>query len=312
MPTMSEGTGTRPVSTEFALRADGLTKTFANGAGIHDISFEAPARGVLAVIGPNGSGKTTLFTLLTQLVRADRGTITLGTSASRIAYCPDVPQFESWLTAEEIVTASHTVAGVTPTMTAAHALHSCGLGKVRDRKVAGFSRGMLQRLGIAATLVLDPDVLILDEPSSALDPIGKADIRDLIAEQKKLRSIILSSHSLSEVEQTADSILVLADGRIVSHGTTEQILTKGITPTWHIRVAADPTVLLRALQTESGVVDAQLLSERVIEARFSTLERGQALLPSIISLSGIPLVELTLADRDLDTAFARIIKEATH
>ena len=162
-----------------ALHVSHLSRVFANGAGIHDICLEAQDQSVTAVIGPNGAGKTVLFSVIAGLCPADEGDIEVAPGRT-VAYCPDVPQFESWLTATEIVETSLALSGTSGDIGVLEALDQCGLARVAKRRVAGFSRGMLQRLGIAAALVLDPGLLILDEPNSALDPVGRADVRRLI------------------------------------------------------------------------------------------------------------------------------------
>ena len=120
------------------------------------------------------------------------------------------------MTATEIVETSLALSDASGDISVSEALDQCGLTRVAHRRVADFSRGMLQRLGIAAALVLDPGLLIMDEPNSALDPVGHADVRHLIHEQKQHRCILLSSHLLSEVEQLADYIIVISEGRVIS------------------------------------------------------------------------------------------------
>jgi ABC-2 type transport system ATP-binding protein len=299
-------------TSDIALRVDRITRTFANDTGIRDITFEAANRGITAVIGPNGAGKTVLFTILAGLASADSGHV-VSQPGARTAYCPDVPEFESWLTAREVVENSTAMCGGTPSRIAPReALALCGLRKVEDRGVANFSRGMLQRLGLAAALVLDPDVLILDEPNSALDPIGRADIRAVLEEQRQHRCILLSSHLLSEVEQLADHVVVMNEGRLISSGTTSQLLTRAADPIWNIRLNTQLTPegartsehMLRAQFPEARI---RFTSDAICQVRFSSFEQADTELPRLIAALPAPLVEVTLEDRDLDAAFARLI-----
>lgn len=305
-----------------AVRVVDAAKTFANGAGIRDINFTARDRSVTAVIGPNGAGKTVLFSLIAGLLPADSGRVELARPGARVAYCPDVPQFESWLTAREVVETSRAVSGQSnriaerkqPTSSTSGngsvsaALGMCGLGKVMDRRVVDFSRGMLQRLGIAAALVTDPDVLILDEPNSALDPIGRADVRGIIAEQKRHRCILLSSHLLSEVEQLADHIVVLDQGCVVTQGTTEAILTNGIQPVWNIRLGNPAQIT--ALDLKMAIPEAQFefISDTLCAARFLSFDSAATQLKTALHLLRAPIIEVTLQDRDLDASFVRIVR----
>lgn len=289
-----------------ALSARKVSREFANGAGIRDISFDALDRQVTAIIGPNGAGKTVLLSLITKLMTPDSGEIEVAAHA-RIAYCPDVPQFEPWLSASEVVEMSRAIAGVSGGIAADEALALCGLSKVRTRRVADFSRGMLQRLGIAAALTLDPEILVLDEPNSALDPIGRADIRALIAEQRQQRCIILSSHLLSEVEQLADAVHVMSNGRLIASGSTTELLRAGLPPAWTIRFAQRTEVNTAALNAAVPGVKVQQTHPLSCTVEFDSFESGSAGLPRLISALHAPIVEVTLVGRDLDAAFVRMI-----
>jgi len=229
-----------------------------------------------------------------------------------VAYCPDVPQFESWLTATEIVETSLALSGTSGDIGVLEALDQCGLARVAKRRVAGFSRGMLQRLGIAAALVLDPGLLILDEPNSALDPVGRADVRRLIQEQKRYRCILLSSHLLSEVEQLADHVVVISEGRVISQGTTADLLTSGREPAWTLRFlhsyepgeqARLTARLHRAFPTGSFTTPTRT----TCLVRFPSLEMGTALLPQVMEQVDVPMLEVTLTGRDLDASFAHLV-----
>ncbi|MDQ0644903.1 ABC transporter ATP-binding protein [Microbacterium murale] len=290
------------------VRVERISRTFRNGTGIHDITFDVQDRTVTAVIGPNGAGKTVLFSVIAGLQPADSGRIESPPGA-RIAYCPDVPQFESWLTAREVVETSLAVAAPrSNAMNAREALEQCGLSKVADRRVADFSRGMLQRLGIAAALVLDPEVLILDEPNSALDPIGRADVRRLIAEQRQHRCILLSSHVLSEVEQLADDLVVIADGRLVVSGTTNDILAAGRAPAWSVRLGAASTTSLDELRIAFPSLEIEYPTEALCTLGFPSFEAAAEDLVPVLNALRAPVLEVTLQDRDLDASFARIIQ----
>lgn|SRR5699024_8917946 len=297
-----------------------LTHVYPGGGGIKGIGFSADDRAVTAVIGPNGAGKTVLFSIIAGLTQADSGTVSFASHGMRIAYCPDVPQFESWLTAREIVKTSLDVSheGKGPARGAGRdgaargALDACGLGSVMDRRVADFSRGMLQRLGIAAALVTDPQILILDEPNSALDPIGRADVRDMIFEQKRHRCILLSSHMLSEVEQLADHIVVIDQGQVVTQGTTASILTDGIVPVWNIRLAAPAQISAAELAAAVPEAHVEFESDMLCTVGFCSFESAETHLMTVLNLFHSPIIEVTLRDRDLDASFARIVQKKEH
>lgn len=302
-----------------ALTIKNLTRVYPGGGGIRDIGFIADEHAVTAVIGPNGAGKTVLFSIIAGLAGADSGSIDFASSKARVAYCPDVPQFESWLTALEVVETSLAVSresagggriarGTGDEGFARQALDACGLGSVMERRVADFSRGMLQRLGIAAALVTDPEILILDEPNSALDPIGRADVRDIITEQKRHRCILLSSHMLSEVEQLADHIVVINQGRVVTQGTTASILTDGLEPVWTIRLGKPAQISAADLAVAVPEARFEFETDTLCTARFRSFEAAASQLMTALHIFRSPIIEVTLRDRDLDASFARIVQ----
>lgn len=302
-----------------ALTVKNLTRVYPGGGGVRAIDFTADERAVTAVIGPNGAGKTVLFSIIAGLASAESGTVDITSPHARVAYCPDVPQFESWLTALEIVQISIAVARECPGRDgvarsgagagrAREALQACGLGAVMHRRVGDFSRGMLQRLGIAAALITDPEILILDEPHSALDPIGRADMRALITEQKRHRCILLSSHLLSEVEQLADHIVVIDKGRLVTQGDTASILTAGLEPVWTIRLGAPAQISEDDLAAAVPEARFTFETDTLCTARFRSFDAAATQLMKALHHLRAPLLEVTLRDRDLDASFARIVQ----
>ncbi|EPH02544.1 hypothetical protein HMPREF1531_01852 [Propionibacterium sp. oral taxon 192 str. F0372] len=300
-----------------ALTATGLTQLYPGGGGIRDVNLTVADQSVTAVIGPNGAGKTVLFSILVGLVTPQSGTVNFASSNPRVAYCPDVPQFEPWLTAFEVVQTSMAVAQRNAMRCSLPntsdpvgcALQTCGLDRVMHRRIAGFSRGMLQRLGIAAGLVTDPDVLVLDEPNSALDPIGRADVREVIMEQKRHRCILLSSHLLSEVEKLADHIIVINHGRMVASGTTPSILAKGMKPVWTLRLASPTAIDARRFAATLPDVSLRCTSDTMCTLGFSSFEAAHTqLVPALAELHA-PILEVSLRDQDLDVSFARILGE---
>jgi ABC-2 type transport system ATP-binding protein len=203
------------------VRTDGLTRDYGGGAGLFDVDLRVPDGCVYGLVGPNGAGKTTLLSILTGLRRADRGTVHLGVPRGAVAVCPDVPEFEPWLTAFEVVDlARYYVAPDLDADAVRLTLDAAGLAQHAERRVGGFSRGMTQRLGLAAALVGNPRLLLLDEPTSALDPAGRAEILDLVAAMRGHRTVIFSSHILADVQRVADRVGILRAGRLISTRAT--------------------------------------------------------------------------------------------
>ncbi len=165
-----------------------LTKTYGAKTALDGVDLSVPAGSIYGLAGPNGAGKTTLLGILSGLRDATSGDVSVDASRTEIGVLSDTPQFDKWLTGREVVDLSLglTAPDAEPTRID-EVLHQTGLTEAAGRRVGGYSRGMLQRLGIAATLVSRPRLLLLDEPASALDPQGRREVLDLIARLRGAR-----------------------------------------------------------------------------------------------------------------------------
>jgi len=307
-----------------AVRTERLGIDFGGGVGLHDVDLRVPEGGVHALIGPNGAGKTTLFSLLTGLARASTGTIT---TSGRIAYCPDTPEHEPWLTATEVVAQSRALCGLPRDATSDRTvLARCGLVEVADRRVGSWSRGMTQRLGIAATIATGADVLVLDEPTSALDPFGQAEVLRLVRELGDERCVVLSSHSLATVERVADTVSILHRGRLLWQGTLPALLADGLSATWIVRVAGVAGVARLARVNDvadvNGTADLGVLEERLrarpgtvvarrgpaeLTVTYADAATGTRRLASDLAAAAVPVVSATPEAGDLDSAFVALV-----
>jgi len=210
--------------------------TFAQVRALTGVSATFEGRGVCGLIGTNGAGKTTLVHTVMGLQRPTRGYVRVTGPADAMAYCPDTPSFYPYLTASETLVESARLGrrrGRVPSPEPSDLLAQVGLAEVGSRLVGGFSRGMKQRLGIAAALGREPSVLFLDEPTSALDPLGRDAVISLIAELGSRLLVVFSSHILDDVGQVADRLAVMDHGRLTYAGpragfaarTTDHALT---------------------------------------------------------------------------------------
>lgn len=179
---------------------------------------------VIALIGPNGAGKTTLIHSILGLQKIARGSITLSDSR-KIAYCPDTPEFDENLTAIEVMELSaYLVNQRQPKSVLIKLLKEVGLENNIYRIADTFSRGMKQRLGIAACLLMNPKLLFLDEPTSALDPIGKQEMLDIIERLSKSVTVVISSHELNEVQPISSAVIVLNQGKLIYSGNVNRFI----------------------------------------------------------------------------------------
>lgn len=236
------------------LRTIGLTKSYGPQLALRDLDLVVPAGARYGLVGPNGSGKTTLLEILAGLRRPSGGELDLGVERGAVAYCPDVAEFEPWLSAREVLEAALGLLGRRrPRPELSAILDRVGLADAADRRVGGFSRGMTTRLNLAAGLAGEPSVLLLDEPAAALDPAGRVEILRLIAGLGPATTIVLSSHDLSEVETACDQVGILTEGRLCYQGPLAELLAGPARARWSltVRPPAEPT--LAALRTVSWV-----------------------------------------------------------
>ena len=229
------------------LRTQGLFKTYGSTHALDGIDLDIPAGAVYGLVGPNGSGKTTALEILAGLRHPTAGTVELGVPSAAVAYCPDTPEFEPWLTAQEVLAVSAGLLGIVRTRTdLGDTLERVGLADAADRRVGGFSRGMRSRLGLAAGLIGLPQLLIADEPAAALDPAGRWEIIDVLAALAGAVTVVVSSHDLTDVQRVCDRIGVLAKGRLVYQGAVSDLLARAA-PALSVVVRPPTGELLRLL-----------------------------------------------------------------
>jgi ABC-2 type transport system ATP-binding protein len=228
--------------TDIVLRAEGLAKTFHLGLlrkrveAVKEASFDVGRGEVFGYLGPNGSGKTTTLKMLMGLVFPTRGRVeVLGRpvpnreAKRKLGYLPESPYFYEYLAPEEfldLVGALFDVPRKIRRERAAQLITRVGLDHARGRPLRKFSKGMLQRIGIAQALMGDPELVVLDEPMTGLDPLGRKEIRDLMLELKREgRTVLYSTHILPDVEMTCDRVAMIFAGRIRSVGPLSELLT---------------------------------------------------------------------------------------
>jgi ABC-2 type transport system ATP-binding protein len=211
----------------------GVAKAYGGRAALDGVTLTVRRGEVLGLLGPNGAGKTTLIKILLGLVHADAGEIRLlGRDASRpdarqrVGYLPELFRFQPWLTADEVLRLHGQLGRIPTTQESRRAgLELVGLADRADDRVAGFSKGMQQRLGLAVALLGKPELVVLDEPTSALDPLGRADVREIVvALREQGVALLLNSHLIGEVERVCDRITILDHGRVAAEGTLDDLL----------------------------------------------------------------------------------------
>ena len=307
-----------------AIRTEGLTKHFAVGfwrpkpyLALDRLTFQVAIGDVFGFLGPNGAGKTTTLKLLMQLIYPTAGTAEiLGRPVGdvqvrrRIGYLPENPYFYDYLTAEELLVYFGGLFGYRSADSRSRAsrlLDEVGIGAERRLQLRKFSKGMLQRVGIAQALVNDPEVVFLDEPMSGLDPLGRRDIRQLILRLRDRGcTVFFSSHVLSDAQALCNRVAILAGGRLAAAGALSEILdvrARG----WELVIArGSDAVLARA--AAAGATAASLGDGRYALDVPATVAPEQ-LLATLVDAGAQP-VSLSPVQETLEDFFVRHVGAA--
>ena len=217
---------------------ENLTKSFENQKAVDSISFQAKRGEILGFLGPNGAGKTTTMKIMAGLLTPDFGNITFedysigkqtGKIKNIIGYLPERNPLYNEMNVIDFlffISKLHNIPKYKITSRVLDMIRLCGLDNDKHKQIGELSKGFRQRVGIAQALIHDPEVVILDEPTTGLDPNQIFGIRKIIKEIGEEKTVILSSHILSEIETTCDQVMIMSNGKIVANGTTSELRRK--------------------------------------------------------------------------------------
>ena len=278
---------------------------------VKGVSFEVESGEIFGFLGPNGAGKTTTIKMLTGLISATGGEATLfddpvpsARALARVGFLPENPYVYPYLSPTEFVELCARLSGLSRKAArdrTRQVLDQVGVLYAADRPVRRLSKGMLQRTGLAAALVSDPELLILDEPMSGLDPVGRKEVRDLILEERKNgRTIFFSTHILSDVEAMCDRVAILRRGEVVVSGRLNELLRKEVRRT--------DVVLLGASEAFALECEAQGLAVRRTGLRLIVEIEGEAKVSGVLQRAlalGFSVSEVTPRHETLEDLFVR-------
>ena len=307
-----------------AIRMEGLTRHYPGVQALTDLTLDVPTGSIYGFLGPNGAGKSTTLKILGGLIQPTRGTatvagipLTAGAAYRReVGFLAQDPRFYDWMTGRETLAF---VATLAHDQTAAdrawigHVLARVGLADAADRRTKTYSGGMRQRLGIAQALVTRPRVLLLDEPVSALDPIGRREVLDLMADLRGDATVFYSTHILDDVQRVSDHVAILDQGRLVRAASTADLLGSftrdrlrvvlgGATDATAIQLAALPGAISVEPSDHEAGTRAYLVRIRPEDA--AAVQREVTRLASELDLT---LIENGLVRLDLEDVFLRLI-----
>lgn len=274
------------MSNEYPIVCEHLSKSFRDKKfkriqALDDINFKVTKGTVCGFLGPNGAGKSTTIKILTNQIRPQNGVARLmGLNVSapecrrRLGYLPENPSFYDTLTGREILdfaVSCHGIANSIQSHAVSQVLERLGLTQAADRPIRGYSKGMVQRLGLAHALIHDPDLLILDEPSSGLDPLGRNLVRDIIQEEKSRgKTVFFSTHVVSDVEQVCDHVLIVDKGRV-----------KADAPLTDLQCQVEGTFYQVLLRDSNGIVREELSSASDLNVVLKNAEKLGEVIESV-------------------------------
>ncbi len=301
-----------------AIVCKGLTKRYGPVLALDGLSLQVPPSVVFGFLGPNGAGKTTTMKILAGLIAPTSGEAYIdGCLASpqqpgsrrHVGYLPEEPSFYGWMSAREYLVFVGGLLGLAGREAAVRVdelLELVDLREAAKRRIAGFSRGMRQRLGIAQALVGRPQVLLLDEPSSALDPLGRRDVLALIERLAGQATVFISTHILADVERVCAQVAIVAHGRLVAQADREELRQRYAVPVFEIETAADAPELVARLRGEPWVEridqEATVLRLTVRDER-----RARRELPQLVAGLGEQLVRYQQARPTIEDVFVRLV-----
>ncbi len=307
------------------IRVENLHKYYGAVRALDGLDMIVEPGVLYGFLGPNGAGKTTTLRILTGLARPTSGRasvagVDLTTDgrrlARRIGYLPEAPAFYPWMTPREFLDYLGRLHGLSAAQRAARTrelLDLVHLAEVGGRRIGGFSRGMRQRLGLAAALIHDPDVLLLDEPVSALDPLGRKEMLETIEDLRGRCTVLMSSHILADVERVCNVVGIIHRGRMVLQARREELMERYAQPVFEVE-AADPASAQRWADHLRGQPWVVAVSVEGTAARLTVRDPAAArreILASAVA-QGIELRRYEEARPSLEDVFLQLTnREAT-
>ncbi len=302
-----------------------LSKSYQRQRALQGISLEAPMGAIYGFLGPNGAGKTTAIKILMGLLKPSGGTAALlgeevnpGLSNAlkkKVGYLPEEPAFPEALTGREVLEFVRAVNGIPPGEGQARideTLSRFDLAAAANRRVAGYSRGMKQRLGLACVLLPQPELFILDEPVSALDPVGRLEILELLASLRGKATVFFSSHVLADVERVCDHVAVLYQGRLLLQSSLNSLLERYRLPRYRITFRrAAPEGLTGELSRRPWAHKVEDYPGGIaVEAASEDLAQMEEELLPLLAGSGAVVTSYERQHEDLEMIFLKLLREA--
>ncbi|QHS24282.1 ABC transporter ATP-binding protein [Virgibacillus sp. MSP4-1] len=297
------------------MEVHGLTKKFDHKEVVKDLSFELQPGKCVALLGPNGAGKTTTLRMLAGFSRPTDGRITFDQQSlsadirQYVGYLPQFPSFHNWMSGLEFLVYVGQLSYLTKaeaTERANELLKRVGLEDAKKQRIKKYSGGMKQRLGIAQALMNDPKLIILDEPVSALDPIGRREVLNLMRELKQDAAILFSTHILNDAEEVSDELLMLHNGELVEQGSLEKLNHLDQTGKIQLNFAVYPENLESELENLSSIQHIRPVGQGV-EVVVRDMDEARKEILKIVTTNEWPLTKFEQAKTTLEDVFMKVV-----
>jgi ABC-2 type transport system ATP-binding protein len=297
------------------IEIQGLKKSFQGNEVIKGLDFNLEKGKCIALLGPNGAGKTTTLRMLSGLMKATKGSITFsdakkdGDIRHLIGYLPQFPVFYDWMSGIEFLQYVGKLAGLTNKEAKERSielLELVGISDAKNRRVGKYSGGMKQRLGIAQAIIHRPQLVMLDEPVSALDPFGRREVLELLEGLKKETTILFSTHILNDAEEVCDEILFLHNGEIVESGTMEDLRER------HQQAKVDLIFRKKTAEMESTFKNHTLTRSILVDGNrisvfVTNVEEARKEFLKLISKNDWQLDKFEISSMTLEDVFMKVV-----
>ncbi|WP_405099811.1 ATP-binding cassette domain-containing protein [Oceanobacillus sp. FSL H7-0719] len=298
------------------LTAEALTKKYNGTTAVKNVHFSLEFGKCIALIGPNGAGKTTTLRILAGLLKPSSGKVTFtgqpGNADIRsfIGYLPQYPVFPGWMTAKEFLIFSGELALLdkkAARQKAEDLAEKVGIADALNKRIASYSGGMKQRLGIAQAMIHSPKLLMLDEPVSSLDPIGRREILTLLEELKQDMTILFSTHILNDAEEVSDELLLLNHGEIIEAGAITALRKKYQTSIIELEFQSSPEAFIQEIRKLPSV-STTFAERNVLKITAEDIALARADILQLAATKQWPLTSFQLNRASLEDMFMKAVK----
>jgi len=297
------------------LEIKNITKKFKTKTAVNNFSMIVETGQCVGLIGPNGAGKSTLIKIISDIIYADKGEVLLdGKKISNmkreIGYLPQYPDFFHWMTAKETLFFMGQLSGISKAKLLDEVpaiLTKVGLFNEQNEKVQSFSGGMKQRLGIAQTLLHKPSFIVMDEPVSALDPIGRREVLNLIQEIKQETTILLSTHILGDAEEICERFVIMKQGMKIEDTTINKLLTSHNESVVHLEIASLKGHWVQLIEKLPYVKNVEVIGKKA-KVTLDNVQKNKDLLIRHAIENNIDIVKFEVGSSDtLEEIFLKMV-----